>query len=131
VGDQDVHRRRPFHWGAIYISDAECRQDFDIDFHHGKGPVLATASHVAVLVAHAGTFDDGQADVTLDVRVRARRAEGWPLEVVFEVPSGRLYIGDADENEELTLWPGSWLLQFVVDDPGEARRVEIVASPLS
>ncbi|MDW3847726.1 hypothetical protein NMK34_14065 [Micromonospora sp. BRA006-A] len=46
-----VRRVRTFHWGAVYLSDADCEADFDIDFHAGGGPVLATTHHVAVLVA--------------------------------------------------------------------------------
>ena len=128
--DQRVHRTRPYYWGAIYISDADCETVFDIDFHNGEGPVLSTASHVAVLVVHAGTVDEGEADVTLDVRVKAQRVDGLPYEVAFEVPSGRLYIGDADDSEEVALQPGRWLLQFDVDEAAEAQHVELVISPL-
>jgi hypothetical protein len=128
--DQHVRRNRPFYWGAIYISDADCQVDFDIDFHSGAGPVLATASHVAVVVTHAGTVDEDEADVTVDLRVKAQRTEGMPHEAVLEVPSGRLYVGDADGDDELALTPGRWLLQFALDDPEEARHVEIVVSPL-
>jgi hypothetical protein len=92
--------------------------------------VFATASHVAVVVTHAGTVDEGQADVVLDVRVRAQRAEGMLYEVAFDVPSGRLWFGDADGDDEVALRPGRWLLQFAVDDPEEARFVEMVLSPL-
>lgn len=128
--DQRVHRSRPFHWGAIYISDAECETEFDIDFHTGEGPVLSTASHVAVLVVHAGTVDEGDGDVTLDIRVKDQPVDGLPYEVAFEVPSGRLHVGDADESEEVALRSGRWLLQFDVDDPAEAHLVEVVMSPL-
>jgi hypothetical protein len=128
--DQRVHRTRPYYWGAIYISDADCETVFDIDFHNGEGPVLSTASHVAVLVVHAGMVDEGEADVTLDVRVKAQRVDGLPYEVAFEVPSGRLYIGDADDSEEVALQPGRWLLQFDVDEAAEAQHVELVISPL-
>jgi hypothetical protein len=128
--DQRVRRVRPYYWGSIYISDADCGAIFDIDFHNGAGPVLSTASHVAVLVLHAGTVDEGEADVTLDVRVTSQRVDGFPYEVAFEVPSGRLYIGDADDSDEVALQPGRWLLQFNVDDAAEARHVELVVSPL-
>ena len=130
AGDQFVRRVRPYYWGAIYISDAGCETDFDIDFHNGEGPVLFTASHGAVLVVPAGTVDEGGADVTLDVWVRTQRVEGLPYEVVFDVPSGRLDVGDADSSDEFVLGPGRWLLQFDVDDPEEARHVELVISPL-
>jgi hypothetical protein len=128
--DQRAYRSRPYYWGAIYISDAECQQEFDIDFHRSEGPVLSTASHVAVVVTHAGTVDEGEADVALDVRVLAQRAEAMPYEVALDVPSGRLCIGDADCEDEVALRPGRWLLQFAVDDPAEARIVEMVVSPL-
>jgi len=85
---------------------------------------------VAVVVTHAGTVDEGDASVTLDVRVTARPVEGMLYEVEFDVPSGRLDIGDADGEDQLILRPGRWLLQFGLDDPAEARAVEIVASPL-
>ncbi|MBF9132066.1 hypothetical protein I0C86_24330 [Plantactinospora sp. S1510] len=127
--DQHVLRVRPYYWGAIYISDADCEADVDIDFHNSEGPVLSTASHVAVLVVHAGTVDEG-GDVTLDVRVTSGRVDGLPYEVAFEVPSGRLYIGDADESDEVALQPGRWLLQFNVDKAAEAQHVEMVVSPL-
>ncbi len=128
--DQRVRRVRPYYWGAIYMSDADCDADFHIDFHNGGGPVLSTASHVAVLVLHAGTVEEGEADVTLDVRVTSQRVDGLPYEVAFEVPSGRLYIGDADDSDEVALQPGRWLLQFDVDDAGEARHVDLVMSPI-
>ncbi|MDG4780052.1 hypothetical protein O7614_10410 [Micromonospora sp. WMMD961] len=128
--DQHVRRARPFYWGAIYISDADCEADFDIDFHNGEGPVLSTASHVAVVVVHAGSVDEGEADVILDVRVTSLRVNDLPYEVAFEVPSGRLYIGDADDSDEIALQPGRWLLQFQVDDAAEAQHVELVMSPL-
>jgi hypothetical protein len=140
--DQHVCRVRPYYWGAIYISDADCNARFDIDFHmrpdliprsdhaEGEGPVLSTASHVAVLVLHAGTVDEGEADVTIDVRVTSQRVDGFPYEVAFEVRSGRLYIGDADDSDEVALLPGRWLLQFNVDDAVEAQHVDLVMSPL-
>ncbi|HCT75307.1 MAG TPA: hypothetical protein DGT23_01670 [Micromonosporaceae bacterium] len=128
--DQHLRRKRPYYWGAIYISDADCQEDFDIDFHGGEGPVLSSASHVAVVVTHAGTAAEGEADVTLDLWVKTQRSEGLPYEVALELPSGRLNVGDADDDDELALWPGLWLLQFAVDDPEEAHHVEIVASPL-
>ncbi|MEH1129430.1 hypothetical protein [Micromonospora sp. CPCC 206061] len=127
---QRLRRVRPYYWGAIYISDVDCETDFDIDFHNGEGPVLATASHVAVLVVHAGTVDEAEADVALDVRVTSQRVDGLPYEVAFEVPSGRLNIGDADHSDEVALHPGPWLLQFDVDDTAEARHVGLVISPL-
>jgi hypothetical protein len=52
--DQRLRRVRPYYVGAIYISDADCQTDFDIDFHNGEARVLSTATH-AVLVVHAGT----------------------------------------------------------------------------
>ena len=52
-----------------------------------------------------------------------------PYEVAFEIPSGRLYIGDADDSEEVALQPGRWLLQFNVDDAAAAQHVELVMSP--
>lgn len=128
--NQRLRRVRPYYWGAIYISDADCETDFDIDFHNGEGPVLFTDSHVAVLVVHAGTVDEGEADVTLDVRVAPQRVDDMPHEVVFELASGRLYVGDADDSDEVALQPGRWLLQFDVDDPAEAQHVKLVMSPL-
>lgn len=64
------------------------------------------------------------------MRVRPQRIGGMPYEVEFDVPSGRLWIGDADGNDEVVLRPGRWLLQFAMDDPGEARSVDLVLSPL-
>lgn len=128
--DQRLRRVRPYYWGAIYLSDAACETDFDIDFHNGEGPVLSTASHVAVQVVHAGTVDEGEADVALDVRVTPQRVEGLPHEVALELPSGRLYVGDADDGDEVALQPGRWLLQFDVDDLAEAQHVRLVMSPL-
>ncbi|MGN6794941.1 MAG: hypothetical protein ACTHJW_21350 [Streptosporangiaceae bacterium] len=128
--DQRVRRVRPYYWGAIYINDADCDTGFDIDFHNGEGPVLATASHVAVLVLHAGTVEEGAADVTLDVRVTSERVNGFPYEVVLEVPSGRLYIGDADDSDEVALQAGRWLLQFKVDEAVEAQHVDLMISPI-
>jgi hypothetical protein len=130
VEDQRLRRVRPYYWGAIYINDADCETDFDIDFHNGEGPVLSTASHVAVLVVHAGTVDEGETDVVLDVRVTPQRVDGLPYEIAFDVPSGRLYIGDADDSDEVGLQRGRWLLQFDVDDPAEAQQVGLVISPL-
>jgi hypothetical protein len=92
--------------------------------------VLSTASHVAVLVVHAGTVDKGRGDVTLDVRAAVQRVEGLRHEVALEVPSGRLFVGDADGGDEVALQPGRWLLQFDMDDPAEARSVRLVLSPL-
>ncbi len=129
--DHHLRRSRPYYWGAIYVSDAECQAEFDIDFHGDEGPVLSSASHVAVVVTHAGTVAEGEADVTVDLWVKDQRADGLPYEVALPVPSGRLYIGDADGDDELVLRPGHWLLQFALDDPEEARHVEIVVSPLS
>jgi len=128
--DRRVRRVRPYHWGAVYLSDALCETDFDIDFHAGDAPVFATTHHVAVVVASAAVADEGEADVTLDIRVTSKRVTGHPYEVTLDVPSGRLYVGDADDNDEIELAPGRWLLQFTVDDATEARHVELVVSPL-
>ncbi|GIG63569.1 hypothetical protein Lfu02_79410 [Longispora fulva] len=129
--EQPIQRRRSFHWGAIYLNDTDCPDDFDIDFHDGGGPVRSTAAHVAVEVVHPGTAEPDESVVTLDVRSAEHRVDGLPYEVAFDVPSGRLTVGDADGEDVLVLRPGRWLLQFAVDDPEEARRVEIVVSPLS
>jgi hypothetical protein len=128
--DQRVRRVRQYNWGAIYINDADCRAGFDIDFHNSEGPVLSTAAHVAVMVRPAGTIEDREADVTLDIRVASRRADGFSHEVAFDVPSGRLHVGDADDSDEVTLQPGRWLLQFNVDDVVEATQVDLVLSPI-
>ncbi|MBB5113591.1 hypothetical protein FHU28_003430 [Micromonospora echinospora] len=125
-----VRRVRTYHWGAVYLSDAHCEADFDIDFHAADAPVLATTHHVAVLVASAAVADEGKADVTLDIRATSQRVTGHPYEAALDVPSGRLYVGDADDNDEIELAPGRWLLQFAVDDATEARHVELVVSPL-
>lgn len=45
-------------------------------------------------------------------------------------PQGWLYIGDADNSDEITLQQGRWLLQFNVDDAAEAQRVDLVMSPI-
>ncbi|BAL88847.1 hypothetical protein AMIS_36270 [Actinoplanes missouriensis 431] len=128
--DQRLLRIRPYYWGAIYLNDADCEEDFDIDFHDGGGPVLATASHVSVLVVNARTVDKADADVTVDVRVAPQRIDGLSHEVAFQLPSGRLYIGDADDSDEIAVQSGRWLLQFDVDDPAQARHVRLVMSPL-
>ncbi|MCZ7429833.1 hypothetical protein O7607_29130 [Micromonospora sp. WMMA1949] len=130
TGDQHVRRVRPYHWGAVYFRDADCEEEFDIDFHDGDGPVFATTHHVAVSVVHAAMADVGEADVTLDIRVRPGRVATHPYEATLDVPSGRLYVGDADGDDEIELAPGRWLLQFAVDDATEARNVELVMSPL-
>ena len=132
TNDQTLSWSRPYYWGAVYISDAECTTQSDIDFHNGEGPVLFDASGGAVLVTHAdtGEDEDDEVHVNLDVQVKAQPADGMPYEAAFDVPSGRLTIGDADEWEDITLRPGRWLLQFKLDDAEQARRVEIVMSPL-
>jgi hypothetical protein len=112
------------------MSDANTDADFDIDFRDGEGPVFSTASHVAVVILHAGTVDEGLADVTLDVRVTTQRLDGFPYEVAFEVPSGEFYIGDAEDSDEIALHPGRWLLQFNLDSVEDARHVELVMSAL-
>ncbi|MFC5003812.1 hypothetical protein ACFPIJ_39065 [Dactylosporangium cerinum] len=128
--DRQVRRIRPYYWGAIYLMDTACQEAFDIGFD-GDGPVFSTASHIAIAVTHAGTVDEGEADVTLLVRVEPGRVDGMPHEVAFDVPSGLLYVGDADGSDDIPLDPpGRWLLQVAVDDPREARHIEIVASPL-
>ncbi|GAA3207217.1 hypothetical protein GCM10010532_029860 [Dactylosporangium siamense] len=125
-----MHRVRPYYWGAIYLMDTACQETFDIGFD-GDGPVHATASHAAIMVTHAGTVDEDEADVTLLVRVAPARVAGMPHEVAFDVPSGLLHVGDADGSDDIPLDPpGRWLLQIAVDNPREARHVEIVASPL-
>lgn len=131
VAPHHLHSVRPYYWGAVYLSDAECQEDFDIDFHRDDGPVFSTAAHMAVTVVHAGTVEDGEGDVRLDLRVADRRVDAFPYEVSFELPSGRLWLGDADSEDEVTLQPGRWLLQVAVDDPHQARHVEIVISPLA
>ena len=125
-----VHRVRPYEWGAIYLSDAKPDVGFDIDFREGEGPVYATAAHLAVTVLHPVDAEPGADDVTLNLRVARQRAEGMPYEVAFDLPSGRLSIGDADVDDEVELPPGRWLVQFDVDDKEAARRVDIAASPL-
>jgi hypothetical protein len=125
-----VHRVRPYEWGAIYLSDAKVDVEFDIDFRDGAGPVYATAAHLAVTVMHPVDAAPGAEDVTLDLRVARARADGMPYEVGFDLPTGRLSIGDADVNDEVELAPGRWLVQFAVDDEEAARRVDIVVSPL-
>jgi hypothetical protein len=127
--DQRVRRIRPYYWGAIYIGDADCPTELQLDFRNGKGPVLSSASCVAVLVLHGGTVDADEADVTLEVRVTSQRVDNMQYEVAFEVPSGRLWIGDGDDSDEVALQPGRWLLQFTLDKATGARHVDLVISP--
>ena len=92
--------------------------------------MFSSPSDVNVRVVHPQTVeDDDDAAVALDIRVTSHRVDGMPYEAVLEIRSGVLSVGDADEDDDIALDPGRWLLQFDVDDPDEARYVQLVLSP--
>ncbi|HVK30221.1 MAG TPA: hypothetical protein VM575_17920 [Nocardioides sp.] len=101
---------RPWHWGIAILSDPSLGGEIpEVD---PKARVSANANGVVVLVRHAqdvesleGDFDWAEATVTIRHWSAAPEIEA-DRTVVFEgvlaTPTGRLWLGDADEEVVMT-----------------------------
>ncbi|GAB3871994.1 hypothetical protein [Terrabacter terrigena] len=97
--------RRPFHWGIVIVSDV--KSGGDIPEVHPNALVTANDHGVIVLVRHAqdipsfdGNFDWAESEVMVRL-LPASAATRTDRREVFRgrlsVPSGRISMGDADD----------------------------------
>ena len=102
---------RPWHWGISVISDPSLGGE--IPAVEPDARVSANEYGIVMLVRHAQdqgeTFDDGfewaQATVTVRHHSAAPAADSDKASIfegVISTPTGRLWIGDADENTQMT-----------------------------
>jgi hypothetical protein len=136
----EVHRVRPYRWGAIYAFDSD-EDDFPEDSIRGDDrQVWGTPHWITIGVRHAFTGDVPDdhppdapiplVDVESVIRIQDEAGDASMYDEVLHLPSGVLNIGDANESEDLQLRPGHWRVQINLDPLDEATRVEIVLSPL-
>jgi hypothetical protein len=111
---------RSFAWGSLLVHDAEA--EFIIPEGLGTGSASASSTVLAVPVLHqqdratpAGWPEDLSLPwAQVDVYVSFRRTPPngvVQFECLLDCPSGRLLIGDADEEREVTVAPGRVAVQ--------------------
>ena len=127
-----VHR--PFGWGIVIVADAESR---DIPTATSAEPFTASRTALVVRVRHASDveFDALDSDqeisqfaVVVKAEVGPRAAIPVDYECVLALPSGRLTIGDADEERILNIGRGEYRVQVALDDAAHAKSVQIWVS---
>ena len=104
--------RRPFHWGIVVVADAEGSQPYpEVE---PTQPVTADQNAVIVTVRHAQDVELASGDQKIplaEVEVQVLlHTEEVPAQDdrrelyrgTLELPSGRVYVGDADEQVEFT-----------------------------
>lgn len=127
--------RRSFGWGVLFIGDAEA----DIVEVDPDSPVTwgREDQTVCVLVRHAQDVDDDVLEslqdddevpyAEVDVSVHLGRAD--PEQEVSEgfiaVPTGRVSIGDADQEDSVSVVPGRWRVELSLVPLEQAERVDI------
>lgn len=124
--------KRPYSWGIVVVSDAGAAMP-EVDGHGGHGPVLAQSENALVLrVKHASDRDDDAVDaegylLPTEVRVEVTMGAGGSASVhqVLAISSGKVLIGDAEGEEEVTVPPGSYRVAIDVDDPEFAELVRL------
>ena len=122
--------QRRFGWGILLIGDAESS---DIPLGPGRGVAISTATNICVRVRHAQDVEspsDGNLEVPpFEVSVRCVSGVSHALALCFDgtidLPSGRLSIGDADDEKILALRPGRWRFQIEVDTRDHPERVYV------
>jgi hypothetical protein len=94
-------------------------------------------SSVVVSVRHAQDIE-GDADDHFEVRVRCLRGPADEAELSFDssisVPSGRLSLGDAEEQAILAVSPGRWRIQVLTipaDHPEQVHMADTRRAILS
>ncbi len=134
----DLILRRAFHWGALFVGDAEA--DFEADLRDHAG-IRSGRFHAWIPVRHAQDVDptDGLPDdlpippfeVTVTCRLLSAATQPTSVDVTLDVPSGRISLGDADDEIVLDVAPGAWTLQIVLEPADHAEHVELRLSPAS
>ncbi len=108
---------RPFEWGIIIAVDSE--SDDDLPALERGRPFVAGDSSLVVLVRHAqdtaadlATFGPQDQVPPFLVAVRcwvdASPPHSPTFQVLLNLPSGRVTIGDAEQWDTLELPPGAW-----------------------
>lgn len=136
--DAEARLHRAFHWGLLTIADAPATELGDVDPDRA---VTWAADHVHVLVRHAddvdpdvlaGLADDDEVPEAL-VAVTVHRpgtvADDAEHDGVVDVASGRLTVGDADDEHVIALPPGRWRVQVQASPADQPQHVEVWLSP--
>ncbi|MEU0236311.1 hypothetical protein ABZ234_01340 [Nocardiopsis sp. NPDC006198] len=128
--DPVLHSVRDYYWGCIYC---EGPKEYEGEYGHltGDGPFFAVEDQITVEVVNSRLVEQEDADVELNVYVRAAALPSSDHASVIVLRSGTLSIGDADRFDEVGLSPGRWLMQvdLAPRGPDGARWVNIHLSP--
>jgi hypothetical protein len=117
---------RPFQWGGLFLFDS------DADDFPGLEPgssISASGNAISLLVRHAQDFDftneelDG-AVVHVDLFFGIANMP-CDFDDFIELPSGRLTVGDADDEEVVDLPADVYRVQISLDQPNHAEYVRI------
>ena len=130
--------RRPFNWGGLIVGDSAAEIGTDLHAHAG---VSAGRHHAFIPVRHAQDVEFGddladdepippfEVDVTCEIAAVAEpRSE---IELVLEVPSAQVSLGDAESELTFEVTPGRWLLQIHLEPLAHPERVRLRLSPAS
>lgn len=137
VEDQGVthwNTRRPFWWGLLHILDRDASDVPELT----DAAVSQSRDGLAVKVLHAQDVDlsrYGPEEIVppAQVQVEIRIGEGASGEATFdgsiEVPSGVLTVGDAEQEEALTIGAGRWAVQVTCEPTEHAELVRVWLRP--
>jgi hypothetical protein len=128
--------RRPFHWGIVLLGDSSADLDLNAD---ATDNIRTGRHHLAIAVRHAQDVDD-EPDVALDqpippfevtvsCRVQPHAETDAQFSAVLNVPSGRISLGDADEEIYFNVSPGGWLVQLTWQPADHPEHVDVRVSP--
>lgn len=118
----------------LFVGDADSPDTPDPPAPTAPGTITAGPTCVAIPVRHEQDLEPDDADAaTVTIRCRPgpkdEHEDRARFETVIDVPSGRLSVGDADHDHEVTVEPGRWRIQVDIEPPTDATRVEIWWSP--
>ena len=124
---QSGHLQALFPWGLLLVTDDSSSDEIP-PWASDADVVTATPTAVVVRVVH-------EQEGTAEVVVREGESQDMGLIVfdgVIEVPSGRLRVGDALNDQKLivSVQPGPHLLRVSVNRPVEASEVSIEIDPV-
>jgi len=129
-GSRDVlNTKRAFAWGIVIIGDADTQ---DIPSPNRDNTIVSSESAVVAMVRHAQDVVNPEDDEFL-VEVQCSAGVAGRDEVSFDgdifISSGRISVGDADHEDNVSVEPGRWRLQIAVEPIEHPERVKVWFSP--
>jgi hypothetical protein len=109
--DAELNFTRCFGWGIVIVRDADSR-DMPVEPAVASAIAVASGTAVVVNVLHASdaTLDENPAQVTIEAFLGPAPTDRIDFRADLSITSGKVVIGDAEDEAELALAPGLWRL---------------------